>query len=161
MNRLFTFEQISDLFSYKTILDENKNEYVVFSNSQLNHVQGVVDYTLFEAMENHVHLLDNVSKKEFSELEPIAEKLGIALLCCLEHHYPQKRFYVFVSYRLHDSLIIRFHQKWPCEAPYFDVRNFDVPNEKVLVFENQSLKYLKAPYNATVFSVDMYTINWN
>lgn len=136
MDRISLLKQISSLFSFKSLYDECGNEYIVFSNSNVEVIQNVEDHTAFEALENHVHLLDDISKREFDNLEHAANGLGTGLLHSLNYSYPEKHFFVYVTYRLHDSLIIRFHQKWGNESPYYDVNNFKAENEKVFIFES-------------------------
>ena len=135
MKRIEYFELIASLFQFKTILDEAGNEYVVYSDSYFDSVTNILDRTAFEASENHVHLINGIKKKEFNALIPIANNLGKALLCSLKACYPEKHFMVFVTIHLHDSFIIRFHQKWENEAPYFNVNEFTSPDEKVFLYE--------------------------
>lgn len=127
---------ISDLFQFKTISDEKHNEYVLFSNNCLDHVSNVEDRTSFEAIENHIHLIDNIKKREFEHLSLIANNLGKALLCNLKCSYPDKRFIVYVSISLGDSMIIRFHQKWLDEVNYYTNLNLYKNNERIYMFEN-------------------------
>lgn len=104
--------QIAGLFRFKTITDDRGNEFVLFADSSVDRMEYVQDKTAFEAAENHVHLIDRIGKKEFDKLIPVAETLGQVLLNSLKFRYPQKQFVVYVSLCLHDSMIIRFHQKW-------------------------------------------------
>ncbi len=136
MRRLQYFKLITDLCSFKTIFDELNNEYVLFYNSHFNEVQSVADRTIFEATENHIHLLDNIKKDEFNELGDIAERLGQALLSLLMQQFPKKHFMVFVSFRCYDSLTIRFHQKWENEEPFCCPDDFSCSKERVLCFES-------------------------
>ncbi len=135
MKRIEYYEQIVELFKFKTILDKQGTEFVVFAQSSYDSVRNVKDKTEFEAFENHVHLVDNLKKGEFDRFVPIAEVLGQTLLKCLKWHYPNKHFMVYVSLHLNDSVIIRFHQKWEDEEPYCNVDDFKSKKEKVFVFE--------------------------
>lgn len=126
---------VSNLFQYKTICDENHNEYVLFAHSTLERVTNIMDRTQFEACENHVHLVNNLQKSEYQACISIAQNLGKALLYCLHSTYPKKHFIVFVSLRLKDSMIIRFHQKWENEDPYYNVSDFTTERETVFKFE--------------------------
>ena len=135
MKRIQYLEVLSSLFSFKVITDNYHNEYIVYKSSNLSKVENISDKTAFEASENHVHIIDNISKKEFDNLIPIAIRLGQSLLCNLKYYYPQKNFMVFVSIRLHDSMIIRFHQKWKGEEPYCCPNEFLSSTEKVFLFE--------------------------
>ena len=81
--------QLAGLFRFKTITDDRGNEFVLFADSSVDRVEHVQDKTAFDA-----------------------ETLGQVLLNSLKFRYPQKQFVVYVSLCLHDSMIIRFHQKW-------------------------------------------------
>jgi hypothetical protein len=135
MRKLCYFKKFAGLFSFKTIIDEQKNEYVVFLNNPLQFVKDISDRTAFEALENHVHLVDKVKRNEFNDLIAVGETLGKALLATLKQNYPQKHFYVFVSIDLKDSFIIRFHQQWKGEEPYCDPASFtDASTTRMLMF---------------------------
>lgn len=136
MRRINTLFFLDYFDKFKIITDENHTEYVVFENSTLNSATGISDKTEFEALENHLHVLDNISLKEFKRLSPIAESLGNLLLCCLKQKFPRKNFVVFVSMCVHDSLIIRFHQKWENEEPYYNPNDYTGVTEKVFGFES-------------------------
>ncbi len=135
MKKIEFFELIADLFKFKSIFDEVKNEYVVFEYSTLNSISERTDKTEFEAIENHVHLFDHVKKEEFERFIKIAPSLGKTVLCMLKSHYPEKNFVVYVSIKLHDSMILRFHQKWEGERSYYNPSEFSLPNERVFSFE--------------------------
>ena len=135
LKRIEYYEQIMELFKFKTILDEQKNEFVVFSRSNCNSVRSIKDKTEFQAYENHVHLIHNLKKDEFYQFIPVAQVLGQTLLNCLRWNYPDKQFMVYVSLHLRDSVIIRFHQKWENEEPYCNPSDFKSEKEKVFVFE--------------------------
>lgn len=136
MNPIEYLQKISSIFEFKTILDDLNNEYVLFSNSVLNHVEKIDDRTAFEAVENHVHLIDKVRKKHFNTCVSVAHVIGRVLLESLETQYPQKGFIVYVTIKEHDSMIIRFHQKWENEAPYCDPSMFNPQYEFVAKFES-------------------------
>lgn len=134
MNRIFFLKTFLDLFEFKIIEDENGNEYVVFSKSGIKSIKSVMDKTEFEAIENHVHLYDNINLTEFEELKHIANKLGKLLLCNLKQQFPKKNFTVYVTISLHESMIIRFHQNWKDELPYYDPDSYNSDIEKVFMF---------------------------
>jgi len=126
----------SELFKFKSITDEEENEYILFANSPLSCAHGITDRTAFEAIENHVHLVDNIKKSEFDILLSVGDTLGQAVLCSLKNQYPNKHFCVYISLCLHDSMIIRFHQKWDNEAIYYNPQDFVAPEERVMLFES-------------------------
>lgn len=127
---------IGNLFQFKTILDESGNEYVLFANSKLSYIESVQDRTEFEASENHVHLVDKVKQKDVFDCLQIGKNIGQALLYCLLATYPQKQFVVFVSLRRNDSMILRFHQKWDNEEPYYDPSDFTSACDTVIMIDN-------------------------
>lgn len=135
-NRLALLRLFASLASFKTLYDSaRENEYVVFADSTVQVVPPAYDRTAFEASENHIHLLDHVTRKEFQALLPLAPQLGALLLASLKQTFPEKHFMVFVSVHLHDSLIIRSHQKWPGEPPFCDPANFQSGDERVFCVE--------------------------
>ncbi len=101
---------VIQLFYFKTLSDRNGNEYVVLSGCASDSANDIEDRTAFEAVENHVHVLDNIKKRDMEHVDFIGEKLGRLLLDRLKLCFPQKKFYVFVTYELHESLTVRFHQ---------------------------------------------------
>ncbi|MBR0577464.1 hypothetical protein KCG48_14230 [Proteiniclasticum sp. BAD-10] len=76
MKRIEYFAVITSLFKFKTITDEQGNEFVLFAQSNYDFVENIKDRTDFEAYENHVHLIDNIKKNELNKLIPIARDLG-------------------------------------------------------------------------------------
>lgn len=135
MKRLYYLNLLTSLFSFKTITDEVGNEYVLFKSEFTKNFKNITDRTEFEAFQNHIHIIENIKKDEFDALIPVCESLGKTLLCILKRNYPDKHFFVFVSLTLHDSMIIRFHQKWEGEEPFCNPQDFTSPYEKVFLFE--------------------------
>ena len=135
MRRTDILSFLNGLDKFKIIKDEHETEYVVFKDSKVKYLRKILDKTAFEAVENHIHLLDDITLKEFKALFPIAKSLGNLLLCCLKQSFPNKNFIVFVTLCVHDSFIIRFHQKWEDELPYYNLNDFENQGEKVFMFE--------------------------
>lgn len=125
---------LSDLFSFKLINDDCGNEFILFRSNPLDSVGGIDDKTQFEATENHIHICDNVKPKQFNGLTDIGEALGKALLHALSAEYPSKNFTVYVTVTLKDSMIIRFHQSWVNETPYYENAPSRSPTEVILKF---------------------------
>ena len=136
MNKIHYLEMIANIFEYKTIYDLMGNEYVVFKQSSIDQLGYIEDKTEFESIENHVHLLDRVQRKDFATLSPTMQCIGKALLRSLTVSYPNKHFCVYVTLRVNDSLIVRFHQKWANELPYYNPEEFDDSVEKVFMYSN-------------------------
>lgn len=135
MKHIDCLELVAQLFDFKTITDEYGHEFVLLKSNSLETVSKIDDKTQFEAVENHIHLLNYIKSIDFEKTQFIATHLGQALLWSLNANYPDKHFVVFVSLQLHDSMIIRFHQKWNDEEVYYDVSDFLSPKEKVFKFE--------------------------
>lgn len=136
MKRFEFLESIAGLFSFKTIEDDSGNEYVIYGSSTVTPecLKDVSDKTEFEALENHVHLLYKITKKEFENADEISDILGRTLLNCLRAKYPDKHFFVYVSVDLKDSMIIRFHQEWENEEPYYNAEDDFGKNTKLFIF---------------------------
>lgn len=110
-------EQILNLFEYKVIFDEKGNNYVLLYSNQLNAVESITDKTAFEAVENHIHLIDKIRKRDIDDMVLFGKKLGFTLIKNLTINFPTKHFIVFIT--ITNELIIRFHQKWSDEAEYY------------------------------------------
>ena len=134
MKRIKLLKKINDIFEYKTIDGEEKNQFVVFKKCKLSKMKGIVDKTEFEATENHIHIIDEIKENEFIFLIDFAKTIGLAVLTNLNFHYPKRKFAVFVTIKLHDSFIVRFHQIWENELPYYDVNDFKNSDERIFVF---------------------------
>ena len=136
MKRIEYLSLFANLFRFKSIYDKNGNEYIIFDDNSLDSIDDIVDRTAFEAYENHVHLLNYVSAEDYLQCTPIARSIGNALLCSLQASYPGKSFIVYVSIRKRDSMIIRFHQKWENETPYYNPECFISDQEQVIRIES-------------------------
>jgi len=137
MSRVELLSNISSLFEYKTISSFEGDEFVLLRSSTIESIDSPIDdKTAFEALENHVHIIDCIRKSEIPELVRVSKIFGMSILNHLKTDYPEKDFYVFISLKQGDSLIIRFHQKWLNEKPYYDARDFLNSNELVLMFES-------------------------
>ena len=90
MDKIGLISEIIQMFYFKTISDTHGNEYVVFSNSTLDSAENIEDKTMFESVENHIHILDNIKKRDVKTIDDIGEKIGRLLLDRLKFCYPQK-----------------------------------------------------------------------
>ena len=127
---------ISNLFDFKIITDKQKNEYVIFRENIINDIDNISDKTQFEALENHIHLCDDVKRKDLKELSLIGQNIGQALFYTLKSTFPQKDFIVYVSITVGDSMIIRFHQKWQNEYLFYEGSESSLPDEIILKYED-------------------------
>ena len=81
----------------------------------------VEDRTGYEAVWNHVHLFSGpFPPEELAEIRTRALAAARDLRHALEQTFPDKRFAVFLTLNPEDG-ILRFHQLWPGEAPYYQV----------------------------------------
>ncbi len=127
---------ILGLLEFKTIKDTQNNEYVLFKNNPIDSIDYIEDKTLFEASENHIHICDRVKRRQYRNLTALGDSLGKILLNTLKITYPKKKFVVYITLTLNDSMIIRFHQIWENESLYYeDVK--DSPKEKIMRFIDQ------------------------
>ena len=97
--------------SFCTRWDPSGAEFVLLDTDDdlLPPSRAVEDRTGYEAVLNHVHL--------FSGPLPPEE---LAEVRALEQTFPGKRFAVFLTLNPEDG-ILRFHQLWPGEVPYYQV----------------------------------------
>ena len=81
----------------------------------------VEDRTGYEAVWNHVHLFSGpLPPEELAKVRTLALAAAQDLRHALEQTFPDKRFAVFLTLNPEDG-ILRFHQLWPGEVPYYQV----------------------------------------
>ena len=108
------------------IEDSFNNEYVLIKDDvPIEIAENITDKTQFEGSINHIHLLDNIKEKDLSALERIAVSSIETLNKYLKTIYPDKHFYIYVSLTISDSMIIRFHQEWYYEVPFYEETSVD------------------------------------
>lgn len=136
MKKIELLRDFSEMFDFKIVTDENGNEYVIYANSVLDEIGSEPeDKTQFEAVENHIHLIDNVKQSDFDKLIEVGRILGETQLSALKSKYPDKEFCVFVTVDIGESMIIRFHQIWDNEPVYYNPDDFNSDKTRVLMFK--------------------------
>ena len=129
-------DSITSLFEFRTKKDTAGNEYVFYKffdtsfldepdtlpNLEERTIKGM-DRTALEAVDNHIHIIDKPKKCDFDSLCRSGEKLGKMMLAKLKYDFPDKKFCVFVTIQTDETMIIRFHQQWEGEEPYYDPDN--------------------------------------
>ena len=131
-------ENLVKLFDYERIAGAYDADLVVLKENDIDEITyWIDDKTEFEGSYNHVCAAEQVNESDFESLSRSLPKIGEALLKCLEHDFPGKKFDVFVLIRLHDKAVIRFHQQFDGEAPYYD-RNQFVCDPTARLFEFRS-----------------------
>ena len=137
MSCVDVLSNLSSLYEYKIISDLEGNEFILLHSSTIESIDFPInDRTAFEANENHVHIIEKIRKREIPELASVSKTLSMSILRNLKSIYPDRDFLVFVTMKPGDSLIIRFHQKWNEEEPYYDPQVFKNTNELVLMFKS-------------------------
>ena len=82
----------------------------------------VEDRTDYEAVWNHVHLFSGpIPPQRMAKARTMALTAARNLRDTLARAFPGKRFAVFLTVSPED-VILRFHQLWPGEPPYYEVR---------------------------------------
>ena len=119
-NRVLSLASFALLLDTEVVTDKYGNEFVLLSGMHKEISWEVLDKTEFEAIENHVHVLDNLSNAEVCELKQIAPNLCKCIQNALHMKYPHKEFCVYATASVHDSFILRSHQLWDNESPYYD-----------------------------------------
>lgn len=135
MNKLSLYNELLDIFEFKSFHDNLGNELIILKNSSSSILEGTIieDKTAFEALDSHFHLIDNIRRYDKQLLIGFGKKIGRLLIDRLSFSFPDKHFVVFVT--ITDSMIIRFHQKWENEPYYYCNENFG-NNEYMISFDN-------------------------
>lgn len=125
--------QLSQLLHYKIVRDPKHHELIVLECcSQSDTITfEVSDKTEYEAMNNHIHFLGDITESEFSFLLTISKLLCQCIHANLKQEFPERRFAVYASVHLHDSFIIRFHQIWQGELLYYSPDDFNSGEDRV------------------------------
>lgn len=89
------------------------------------------DKTAYEAVNNHEHLLDDLSDDEFAVLITDAPVLCRLVYSNIKMQYPQRKLAVYVTVSRYDSLAVRFHQVWAKESLYYNSEDFSSGDERV------------------------------
>lgn len=113
--------------------DQNGNEFVLLDMGQeFEAPLNISDKTQYEAVENHVHLFGKVREENLRFVREIATAIAENLAKVLKREFPEKSFLVFLTIDKADSTIIRFHQIWENEAPYYAPQKVDYGSAEVI-----------------------------
>ena len=137
--RLSALKTFALIFNTEIITDINGNSFGVLSGEYGDFNYEVNDKTEFEAVNNHIHILDNISKAELGELKDISMDLCKCIQYTLQTKYPDKQFYVYATASEHDSFILRFHQSWNNERPYYSP-DFTYEDDLVIILPPNNAK---------------------
>lgn len=116
---------------FYTVKDSENNEYVFLKteDNEIKSLKSVKDKTQLEAYENHIHLFGKVNKKHQKNALKISQMITNNLVRVLGLKFPNKKFLVYLDCDFDDHIIIRFHQIWENEFPYYDANNFSTIKE--------------------------------
>lgn len=108
---------------FYTRMDSAQHEFVLLDTGTPD--PGVIphpvtDKTQFEAFENHVHIFDRrIRKEDYDKARRIGTAIAENLYHRLTARFPEKAFMVYLTINAQGA-IVRFHQIWENEPPYFD-----------------------------------------
>lgn len=122
-----------ELFNLNSVFDQEGNEYILIASNEFIDLKDIQDKTAFEAVQNHVHIFENIRSKDVSNIVNVAKKIGKVLIDFLGLRYPNKHFVVFIT--IDTSMTIRFHQKWKDE-PWYYMLDFNYEGTVVIHFDN-------------------------
>lgn len=126
-------KDVITLFDFKSVSD-GYNEYILSASCEIENVCACVeDKTAFEALNNHIHLLSRIKKRQRGEIYELSEKLGKLLISVLHSQFPDKHFVVFVT--VDSEVTVRFHQKWSDEPWYYITDDENAYQSKVFCFD--------------------------
>lgn len=126
------FRTLSQLLHYHVLTDAAGNELLCLCDDHRKTIPlSVEDKTAYEAVNNHEHLLDDISDEAFSELVADAPVLCRLIYCNIKMKYPHRKLAVYVAVSRHDSLTVCFHQVWMGELPYYNPEDFSSRDERV------------------------------
>jgi len=134
------WQEAARLFSFQEIPDLSGNTHVLWAHLPLDgncslSVQAG-EYVEFEALQNHEHLLDDLTQEEFHAMLPVTDGLCRALRNVLSVRYPDRTFHVWGLVQEGGTVIVRFYQDWPDEAEYWtDDMQIDENREKLIHYK--------------------------
>ena len=105
LNRLLPLAGFASLLDTEIVTDKSGRDFVLLSGAYID-----LDY---------VHILDKLSPTELDGLKEMAPALCRCIQYTLQAKYPGRQFYVYATASVHDSFILRFHQSWDDEPPYY------------------------------------------
>lgn len=120
----FVFRLLPILFpAFYSVSDCDGNEFVFLDmGDKINDFTNKIeDKTSVESIQNHFHLFERQNKNCRTAVYEISTAIAKNLLNSLKCKYPDKEFIVFLDINMNDSTIVRFHQQWKDEIPYYDI----------------------------------------
>ena len=114
-------KELEPLLNTELVKDAEGNEFVLPVGVMQHPINEIIkDKTGFEGFNTHIHLKDNIQAKDALELKDAAIETAEILKKDLTYKYSQKIFIIYITITIGGSMIIRFHQQWDGEQPYYD-----------------------------------------
>ena len=77
-------------------------------------------HTAYESFSNHFHLYaGKIRRSEYQTLRKISISTGQNVYEKLLLTYPNCRFRLYVEINVNEGIVLRFHQIWPGELPFY------------------------------------------
>lgn len=109
-------------------------EYILIDKSANKNIFG--DKTKFEALVNHIHILNSDICFCREYLKSKIDELGLYVLNKLVAQFPQHKFIVYIELDNKNEVIFRFHQQWEEEPYYYDIKDLNFKNTTIKYFKN-------------------------
>ncbi len=139
------WREAARLFVFREVADAQGNTHVLwahlFEEGQILNVRAG-QYVEFEALENHEHLLDDLTEEQFHAMIPVVDDLCRALRDVLRVRYPDRSFHVWGLVQKGGTVLVRFYQDWENEEEYWtDDMQTDENEEKMIHYRTEENKH--------------------
>lgn len=134
------WQNAARLFSFREVPDESGGMHVLWAHLPFdeNHPLTVRsgEYVEFEALENHEHLMDDLTEEQFRMMIPVVDDLCRALRDVLCVRYPDRIFHVWGLVQKGGTVIVRFYQHRENEEEYWtDDMQTDENEERMIHYK--------------------------
>ncbi|MGI5173783.1 hypothetical protein H0R92_09300 [Treponema sp. OMZ 840] len=127
MTRIDFLEQLKPILfpKFYSVKDMQNNELIFLDcgGQKVSPGKRKIDKTQTEAFYNHVHFWDRVKAAEKEKITAFGTDIVHNLLEKLTARYKNGKFVVYLQVNS-EGAIIRFHQIWKDEPPYYDCAYF-------------------------------------
>mgnify|MGYP001267732729 CR=1 FL=1 len=104
--------------------DKENNEFIFLDcGERIDSIQNrEMDKVSCEAIFNHIHY--DFKSYSYCAIKKVMDKIANNLKINLKYNYPNKNFYIYYEIKKNREVIIRFHQDWKDELPYYPSETF-------------------------------------
>ena len=138
------WQEAARLFSFKEIPDVSGNTHILWAHLSFHEGQPLNiragEYVDFEALQNHEHLLDDLTDAQFHLMISIVDDLCRALRDVLAVRYPERDFHVWGLVQNGGTVIVRFYQNWQGEEYWSDDMQVDENVERLIHYQTGGKK---------------------